>query len=127
MTRLDPQMRIRLPAEEKRFVEHRAKQNKRTQSAEIALAVRQIMKMEKPMRIVQVDFEGHDADGNDFTQVAMPAPIIEGLMTQERVKLQYPDGSFGIGNEIRITPKGLSHMKRLMGTDGSDGEGFVGL
>jgi hypothetical protein len=127
MSRLDPQLRIRLPAEEKRWIEHRAKANKRTQSAEIALAVRQIMKMERPMRIVHVDFNGHDEEGNDYTQVATPEPLSQGLMTQERVKLQYPDGTFGIGNEIKITEKGMAHFKRLFGRNGSDGEGFAGL
>lgn len=44
MSREDPQMRIRLPEDVKRWVEDRASQNLRSQNAEIVVALREQMK-----------------------------------------------------------------------------------
>lgn len=40
MKRTDPQMRLRLPADVKRWLEHEAARNMRTQNAEIVMAIR---------------------------------------------------------------------------------------
>lgn len=43
MKRTDPQMRIRLPADVKRWLEQQAAKNVRTQNAEIVVAIREKM------------------------------------------------------------------------------------
>lgn len=67
--------------------------------------------------IIKVDARGRDAEGNDFRNRVEPHIIAAGLMVERPVLLQYPDGRLEESVEVRMTAKGIEHVRQQMKAD----------
>ncbi|MBA9071736.1 hypothetical protein FHR71_005522 [Methylobacterium sp. RAS18] len=67
--------------------------------------------------IIKVDASGKDAGGNDYQDRVAPHIIAAGLMLERPVLLQYPDGRLEQAVEVRVTPKGLEHIRHQLQAD----------
>ena len=67
------------------------------------------------MEVIDVDFNGVAADGEDFTMRASRQKIKAGLAVNVPVLLRFPDGSAKEAMQVRITPKGVAQLKSETG------------
>jgi hypothetical protein len=64
--------------------------------------------------VVQVDWNGRDAAGEEYTYSAADEPLKQGLLVNVPTLIQYPDGRLATGNRIAVTPMGLDWLTRSM-------------
>lgn len=62
--------------------------------------------------IIKVDRNGLGPDGDSYDHLANPDLVRAGYMVNRPVLIQYPDGRLKEGNEIRLTAKGIEHLRR---------------
>lgn len=66
------------------------------------------------LKVVKVDWSGHDLAGEDYHLHASPEPVALGYMINVPTLVQYPDGTLKAGNQVKITPLGMEYFKREM-------------
>lgn len=63
-------------------------------------------------RIIDVDANGTGSDGEDYTSYAARAVVAAGYLVNVPTLIRYPDGRVTHGNQVRVTPKGLTRLAR---------------
>ncbi len=64
--------------------------------------------------IIDVDEDGFDADGQEFSLEGCADRVRAGLLVNQPVRLRYPDGRVRAGNRVLITPAGRARIARLL-------------
>lgn len=64
-----------------------------------------------------VDWNGLDASGNDYTTRATPEAVRSGMMINVPTMIRYPDGKIASGNLAKITQAGMAILKRELLAD----------
>jgi hypothetical protein len=59
-----------------------------------------------------VDWNGLDASGNDYTTRATPEAVRAGMMINVPTLIRYPNGKIASGNLAKITQTGMAILKR---------------
>jgi len=73
--------------------------------------------------IVSVNWRGENANGDSYLHRVQPAALRSGLMTEQKVLIQYPDRRIDQGYRIKITPKGMEEIRKAMPVEVREPEG----
>lgn len=73
--------------------------------------------------VVAVDAHGRSAEGDEFNERAAEDIVAAGLMVNQAVVLEFPDGTRRTGNQVLVTPAGVEWLSRNMPVEIRDPKG----
>lgn len=63
-------------------------------------------------KVIEVDKNGADNEGNEYNQFAAYKMVEAGYFKNVPVILKYPNGKLEDANEVMVTKSGLKYLKR---------------